>query len=126
MGDRGKESRRAIREAHFLVEDLLATCAQRWPHTPPEKSCRFVLEETMASELTEEALKTAGVVLKGGGNRRKGPKLFRASVELPLLNKKSTAKFTTEKWWLAHAEAKNAVAEVALLALRSMKNNTDT
>ncbi|CCW65772.1 unnamed protein product [Phytomonas sp. EM1] len=120
------EERRAMQQKRFVKEDLLAECARRWPHTPPAKSCRLVVDERGAAELTEAERRAAGVD-GGNGGKRGGRRVFRAAVELPLLNKKGgIARFSGERWWISRAEAESAAAEVALMALHSMKTHSVT
>ncbi|KAG8348022.1 hypothetical protein ERJ75_000927700 [Trypanosoma vivax] len=105
---------RLAREAQIgrrYMSDLLRDeCAARWPYTPVEKSVVFTFEERHAE-------------IAGGRPGRKGPRMYLAAVELPLLKKKNSgpSEFKATTWYATKRDAENAAAEVALRALRTTK-----
>ncbi|AAZ11311.1 hypothetical protein, conserved [Trypanosoma brucei brucei TREU927] len=105
-----RKAREEKQEKKYMSDLLRDECTTRWPHTPVHKSVIFSLEEQQAETV-------------GGRPGRKGPRMYLATVELPLLNGKKggTASFKAQQWCTTKKDAENAAAEVALRALRTLK-----
>ncbi|RNF16977.1 uncharacterized protein Tco025E_04988 [Trypanosoma conorhini] len=104
-----RKTREGLREKKYMSDLLREECAERWPHTPVQKSVIFTVEEQQLEA-------------QGGRKGRKGPRTYLATVELPLLNKKGgAAVFKGAQWCTTRKDAENAAAEAALRALRAIR-----